>query len=145
MDCPKCKIALAPATRHKIQVQTCPECKGMWFDSNEPKQLEDESFHLDEHAKGTLAFSTTPTALDCPTCADPLNRFNYRLYDLELELCQNGHGYWLEEGEDTRVMQLMKKEERDIDRSQTVEERWGRMVRHMHTGRFIDRVRDLFR
>ena len=145
MNCPKCDVALIAATRHGIAVQACPTCDGMWFDSQEFKQLENEAFHLDEHAKGTLVFSATPTDLKCPTCADPLKRFNYRLYDLELELCENGDGYWLDKGEDTRVIEMMKKEERDIDRSQSVEDRWSRMVKHMHSGGFMDKVRDLFR
>jgi Zn-finger nucleic acid-binding protein len=116
----------------------------MWFDPREFKALEGEVFELDEHAKGTLVFSTTPTAAQCPVCACNLKRFNYRLYDLELEFCDQGHGYWLEEGEDTRVLELMKIEERGIDRSQAAEARWRSMVRHMHSGDFIDKVRRLF-
>jgi Zn-finger nucleic acid-binding protein len=138
-------VPLIAATRHKIAVQACPSCEGMWFDGAEFQQLEDEAFHLDEHAKGTLAFSTTATDLKCPACAEPLKRFNYRLYDLELELCERGDGYWLDKGEDARVIELMRKEEQDIDRSQFAEDRWTRMVRHMHSGGFIEKVRDLFR
>ncbi len=145
MNCPKCNSELAPATRHKIVVHGCATCKGMWFDPQEFKQLEDEVFDLDEHAKGTLVFSSTPTSAKCPQCEALLRRFNYRFYDLEMEFCEAGHGYWLEEGEDTRVLELMKQEERDIERSQSAEERWSQTVRRMHSGTFIDRVRDLFR
>jgi Zn-finger nucleic acid-binding protein len=145
LNCPKCNLELEPATRHGIKVAACPRCKGMWFDPQELRQLEDEVFDLDEHAKGTLVFSSTPTAARCPGCGAPLRRFNYRLYDLELEFCENGHGYWLEDGEDTRVLELMKKEEKDIERSQDAEAKWGAVVRRLHSGGFLDRVRDLFR
>jgi len=117
----------------------------MWFDPQKFKVLEDETFHHDEHAKGTLVFSATETELKCPECAAPLKRFNYRLYDLEIELCDRGHGYWLEDGEDTRVLELMKKEEQGVDRSFTAEENWAGMVKHLHSGSFLDRVRELFR
>jgi Zn-finger nucleic acid-binding protein len=117
----------------------------MWFDPQKFQALEDKAFHLDQHAKGTLAFSATDTELRCPECANPLKRFNYRLYDLEIELCDNGHGYWLDDGEDTRVLELMKKEEQSIDRSFTAEESWAGLVKHLHSGSLLDRVRDLFR
>lgn len=145
MNCPKCKTPLETQTRHKVAVECCPSCKGMWFDPQTLKTLEDEAFRHDEHAKGTLAFSATPTVLRCPVCADPLNRFNYRLFDLELELCPRGHGYWLEEGEDSRVLQLMKTEEAGVDRSFTAEQKWAGLVRHLHSPSFLDRIRDLFR
>lgn len=145
MKCPKCHVDLAPATRHRIEVQTCPSCEGMWFDPGQLKSLENEVFALDEHAKGTLVFSAATTACQCPACAAPLKRFNYRLYDLEMEYCDQGHGYWLDKGEDTRVLQLMKAEEKGIDRSMDAETQWGSLVKHLHSGRFLDKVRDLFR
>lgn len=116
----------------------------MWFDPEKLKKLEDIKFHLDEHAKGTLAFSSFATDSECPKCSALLRRFNYRLYDLEIELCESGHGYWLEDGEDTRVLELMQKEEASIDRSFTAEQKWAAMVGHLHSGSLIDRVRHLF-
>ena len=116
----------------------------MWFDPDKFQALENERFHLDEHAKGTLVFSSEPTEAKCPKCAAGLRRFNYRLYDLELELCTNGHGYWLDKGEDTRVLELMKTEEAGIDRSFDAEHKWKSMVDHLHSGKLLDRLRDLF-
>ena len=145
MNCPKCKTTLETQTRHKVEVECCPTCRGMWFAPQDLKTLEDEVFRHDEHAKGTLVFSATEAGLQCPECAAPLKRFNYRLYDLEIEMCQDGHGYWLDAGEDTRVLELMKKEEAGIERSFDAEGRWNSMVKHLHSGSFLDRVRDLFR
>lgn len=145
MNCPKCKTALEVQTRHKVKVECCPSCKGMWFSPQELKTLEDEAFHFDQHAKGSLVFSATQAQLQCPECSAALKRFNYRLYDLEIEMCQQGHGYWLDEGEDTRVLELMKKEEAGIDRSFVAEGRWASMVKHLHSGSFLDRLRELFR
>lgn len=116
----------------------------MWFDPEKFQKLEDEKFHLDQHAKGTLVFASTETDAKCPVCEAGLRRFNYRLYDLEVELCAAGHGYWLDEGEDARVLQLMKQEEASIDRSFSAEQRWAKLVDHLHSGTLIDQIRRLF-
>ncbi|MDE2210919.1 MAG: zf-TFIIB domain-containing protein, partial [Betaproteobacteria bacterium] len=39
-----------PTIRHKIEVNSCQSCKGMWLECRELEQLEDEVFDLGEHA-----------------------------------------------------------------------------------------------
>ena len=145
LKCPKDGSDLTPATRHGVSVNLCAACKGMWVSPQAFDALENTAFDLDEHAKGTLVFSSAPTDAKCPECDAALKRFNYRLFDLELEFCDNQHGYWLDAGEDTRVLELMKKTEAGIDRETTAEDRWARTLKHMHSGSFLDKVRDLFR
>jgi Zn-finger nucleic acid-binding protein len=117
----------------------------MWLARDELKQLEDEAFHLDEHAKGTLVFSAKATTAPCPQCQAAMKAFSYRLYDLELEYCEAGHGFWLDAGEDDRVLELIKKEEAGIDRSFNAEHKWVSTVKHLHSGSFMSKMRDLFR
>ena len=74
-----------------------------------------------------------------------MNRFEYRFYDLELEFCGDGHGFWLEEGEDKRILELMRKEEADLERKVLAEERWGSQLQRLRSGSFLDTLRDLFR
>jgi Zn-finger nucleic acid-binding protein len=145
MKCPKCGIELQSSVRYGIKIQTCPSCNGMWFSPKDLAHLENEVFDLDEHAKGTLVFSSTATSAKCPICQDLLKRFNYRLFDLELEYCDKGDGYWLDEGADTKVLQLMRDEEKSIDRSMDAETRWRSLLKHMHSGGFIENIRNLFR
>jgi Zn-finger nucleic acid-binding protein len=116
----------------------------MWLESQELEQLEDEVFDLGEHAKGTLVFSSTPTTAKCPECNALLKRFRYRLHDLEMEFCENQHGYWLDDDEDTRVLEVMKKEEADLERKLLAEDKWTAMLKHMRSGSFLSRVRELF-
>ncbi len=78
-------------------------------------------------------------------CGAFLKRFKYRLYDLEMEFCENNHGYWLEEDEDTRVLQLMKQEEADETRKLLAEDQWTRTLNHMRSGSFLSKVKNLFR
>lgn len=145
MKCPKCNVDLVPTVRHKVDMSLCPSCKGMWLDAQELDQLENEAFDLGEDEKGTLVFDPAPTTLKCPACASLLQRFNYHAYDLEMELCPNQHGYWLDAGEDTRVLELMQDEERGYERSVRAEVQWGRMMQRMRTGSFLIKLKDLFR
>ncbi|HLI18219.1 MAG TPA: zf-TFIIB domain-containing protein [Rhodanobacteraceae bacterium] len=144
MKCPKCNVELIAKTRHKVDMSVCPSCEGMWLDAQELDQLENEAFDLGEDEKGTLVFSSTPTAQKCPQCGAKLQRFNYRAYDLQMEFCPNRHGYWLDADEDTRALELMKDEEHGYERSVRAEAQWGRMMQRMRTGSFLTRLKDLF-
>ncbi|MGH8257748.1 MAG: zf-TFIIB domain-containing protein, partial [Steroidobacteraceae bacterium] len=42
LKCPKCNVDLVPTVRHKITVNYCHSCKGMWLERQELEQLEDE-------------------------------------------------------------------------------------------------------
>jgi Zn-finger nucleic acid-binding protein len=144
MECPRCGVALVPVVRHKITVNYCSACKGMWLEHKELDQLEDEVFDFGERWKGTLVFGSTATKDKCPECAAALQRFKYRFYDLEMEFCPSEHGYWLEDEEDTRVLELMKKEESDLERKLLAEDRWSRTLKHMRSRSFFSKVKDLF-
>lgn len=144
MKCPKCNSDLVPTVRHKIPVNACPSCKGMWFERQDLNQLEDEAFDFGDDAKGTIVFSSTPTSAKCPECSGPLKRFQYRLFELEMEFCEQQHGYWLEDDEDTRVLELMKKGEKDFERKVLAENKWTTTLKQMRSHSFLSKVRDLF-
>src|SRR5689334_21845731 len=80
----------------------------------------------------------------CPECNALLRRFRYRFYDLEMELCENQHGYWLDDDEDTRVLELMKEEEADLERKLLAEDKWATTLKHMRSGSFLSKVRERF-
>lgn len=144
MKCPKCGSDLVSTIRHKVEVHYCQSCKGMWLPGQELEQLEDEVFDFGEHAKGTLVSAATPTTDKCPECNALLTRFRYRFYDLEMEFCEHQHGYWLDEDEDTRVLELMKEEEAQLERKLRAEDKWGATLRHLRSPSFLSKVRDLF-
>ena len=145
MKCPKCNIDLVPTQRHKLEVEYCPSCKGMWLEHDELDVLEDEAFDFGDRWKGTLVFNPTATTSKCPECAALLSRFQYRFYDLEMELCPNQHGYWLDDDEDTRVLELMKREEQDLQRKLLAEDKWSATLRHMRSPSFFSKLGDLFK
>jgi Zn-finger nucleic acid-binding protein len=62
-----------------------------------------------------------------------LTEFQYRLYDLRLDYCaENNHGFWLDAGEDERVMELMHKRAADIQRKVDAESAWKQTLKAMH-------------
>lgn len=144
MKCPKCKVDLASTIRHKLKVNLCPSCKGMWLEHDELEELEDEVFDFGDRWKGTLEFAASGTSDTCPECPALLQRFKYRFYDLEIEFCPNQHGYWLDADEDTRVLELMKKEESDLKRKLLTEDKWTGVLRRMRSPSFFTKLKDLF-
>ncbi len=145
MKCPNCGSELASAKRHGVDVEACPSCKGLWLNVQELDQLEDEAFDLGDTQKGTLVFASEPSDRACPECGKPLRGFQYRLYDLALEYCEAGHGYWLDAGEDDRVLALMREEENRLKRSTHAESLWAAHLRRLRTGDFLEKLRDLLR
>jgi len=111
MKCPNCDKDLVQTKRDNIEVEYCPSCHGMWLSRQELEGLEDEAFDFGDDEKGTLIFSATATSRKCPQCSKPMKRFKYRLYDLEMDFCEDGHGFWLDADEDKRILALMKEEE----------------------------------
>jgi Zn-finger nucleic acid-binding protein len=69
-----------------------------------------------------------------------MKRFKYRLYDLEMDFCEDGHGFWLDADEDKRILELMKQEEADLERKVFAEDRWNAGLQYMRSGSFLDRM-----
>lgn len=133
MNCPKCSAELVRKYyKGMIEVDSCPACRGMWLDTPELDKLEDVAFDDDTH-KGSLIHFGAKTESPCPHCGMGLTEFQYRLYDLRLDYCaENDHGFWLDAGEDERVMELMYKRAGDIQRKMNVESAWKQTLKSMH-------------
>ena len=134
MQCPRCKAELATEKYKGIEIDRCTSCRGMWLDYHELDELEDIVFD-DDDAKASLMYSHTQTDLPCPHCNEALRRFNYRGWDLELDFCENEHGYWLDEGEEKRILDLMKQRIKDLNRSASAEGQFARFLKGLRSKR----------
>lgn len=143
MKCPRCHSDLTPTKRDGVDMETCPSCQGMWLTSQELTRLEDEVFDLGDDEKGSLVFSPAATTDPCPQCGQPMQRFGYRLYDVEMDFCPAAHGFWLDAGEDKRVLDIMKKEERDLERTVLAQDKWATRLKHLRSPSFLDKMRRL--
>jgi hypothetical protein len=65
------------------------------------------------------------------------------IYDLEMDFCEDQHGFWLEADEDKRVLELMKEEEKNLGKKVLAEDRFAAHLRYLRSGSVLDRLRDL--
>jgi len=144
MDCPRCKVPLRTEDYRGIEVDRCPQCQGMWLDYGELDQLEDEVFKDDE-LKGTLVYGAFKSELACPRCGRPMTGFRYRANNLELDMCDEGHGTWLDGGEEKRVLELMAQRIKDLDRKEKAEAEWGDFLRQLRSPSFGTKIKRLFK
>jgi Zn-finger nucleic acid-binding protein len=144
MDCPKCSAELGEYILKDINVERCPQCKGTWLDFEELDELEDSVFDKDS-LKGSIILKTIPGNLKCPSCGRLMKKFNYRLYDLELDYCEEHHGFWLDKGEEDRIIATMKEEVKRTARGFALEDDWPSVLKNLRSKSLVSLVRELFR
>ena len=143
LNCPRCNVALNEKKFKDIDVDHCPQCKGLWLEFHELDQLEDHSMDSDD-SKGMLEYARRESDISCPHCDELMETFNYRAHNLPIDHCTNEHGYWLDEGEEKKVLDIMKQRVRDLKRSSSAEESWSKFLERGGTRSFLDKVKDLF-
>ena len=144
MNCPRCSAQLKVQTFKGIDVDRCPTCEGMWLYHGELDQLEDTVMD-DDHAKGTMFFRAEGSDLQCPKCNAPMKWFRYRHYNLELDFCEAEHGFWLDKGEEKRVLEIMEQRIKDLKRSASAEVEWGKFLSNINSKSFMDKLKGLFK
>jgi Zn-finger nucleic acid-binding protein len=138
MKCPNCADELVQQRRDGVNADCCPGCEGLWLTPQALDALEDEAFDVDDE-KGLLVFSSISSARTCPQCGDGLRTFSYRLHDTHLDYCLSGHGYWLDAGEDRRILDLMKAE------ADAGLKRRAALLRKIQSPSFAQKLANLFR
>ncbi len=94
--CPKCQGRLHEQRLKAsgVRVDTCPSCRGMWFERDE----------LATHSaavEGRLVpgMDASISRRPCPACHVPMTKFKYSGTDVEVDLCEECRGVWLDIGE----------------------------------------------
>lgn len=97
MHCPKCVSSDLKRTggrQTRVVVDLCTNCKGLWLDEGELNQVMEvasKDLKPPRDAK--------PTRMTCPRCCVPLLAFHYPQTYVEINMCGQCHGLWLEPGE----------------------------------------------
>ena len=128
MNCPRDRTELIVGREHGIEVDRCPQCNGRWLDHDELDRLEATVPSTEEQRLATIEYARRGSELACPRCAKPMRAFNYRAYDLELDACEDQHGFWLDAGEESRVRDIVKERVRGLKRASRMESGWGRFL-----------------
>lgn len=100
--CPKCDVPLFLARFREVEVDVCPQCRGLWLDAGE----------LEELLRQTGADATDPLlqfqhqpGVDAPKAGHLCPRCDDRLHEiragasLTLDRCPRGHGLWFDADE----------------------------------------------
>lgn len=144
MRCPNCSHNLQIANYKGIEVNQCQNCGGVWFDFKELDDLEDTVLSDDE-SKGTLVWDKKPSDKKCPICSKKMVGFNYRLNNLYLEYCEDMHGYWLDRGEEERVVEEMKERTEMLEKKYKAEDEWTKNLKQLQSPSFFNKLIDLIR
>ena len=97
MNCPKCDESRLGRSRvgdTQVVVDACGLCRGIWFDAGELRQILPVA-----NAEIAPPKSAKRTAMVCPRCRAPLKSFNYPRTCIEIDMCDNCLGIWLDSGE----------------------------------------------
>jgi len=139
MQCVRCSATIVKQKLHGIEVDACPDGHGMWLDVHELDALEDKGYDEDE-LKGSLMYRKVDAKERCPHCRAQLIQFQYRFNDLHLEYCPDDHGYWLDSGEDHRIIDLMNQREEAMERKVQAEAEWGRTIDQLRSKSLVTKM-----
>src|SRR3990172_8235309 len=142
LNCPRDGKPLSMGQEHGIEVDRCDACAGAWYDYDELDALEATIAEEDERG-GTIDYAKRGSNLACPVCQEPMHAFNYRAYNLELQACAEGHGFWLDAGESDRVREVMRERVQGLQRSASAQHAWHRAKRGGGGG-VLDNLKGLF-
>lgn len=103
----------------KLEIDSCPECYGLWFDREELKMIF-QSPHLSQQileedaAERLLApeadVGRKPGDRDCPVCEEqPL--FPSRMGETQIDYCIKCHGIWLDRSELEELVEAYRRGE----------------------------------
>jgi len=135
VKCPRDHTQLVTDRDYGFEVDRCPECSGRWLDHDELDKLEATTGATESERRATIEYGEHPSELDCPVCGKRMITFDYRAYNLELDECGDGHGYWLDSGEEGRVRDIVNERVRGLERSATAEAAWWQFPGGLKGGR----------
>ena len=127
MRCPRDGSELVEEHMHGIEVDHCVQCNGRWLDHHELDEL--EAMRASEaERRATVQYAQRDSELNCPVCGERMSAFNYRGYNVEIDTCENEHGFWLDAGEEGRVRDIIDERVKGLERSVSAEAAWSKFL-----------------
>ncbi len=128
MQCPRDGTKLVEEHTHGIEVDHCPTCNGRWLDHHELDHLEATKAKDPNARRATIQYAERSSDLSCPICGETMTAFNYRAYNLELDTCEDEHGFWLDAGEEGRVRDVIEERVKGLKRAASAQESWANFL-----------------
>jgi len=140
--CPRCDVALTQEQVGAAEVDSCPECGGVWLDAGEVQQILGTKRALENYVpyyvrqwrKGTLP---------CPVCGRTmLTLAANKAFPFDLDQCPHDAGYWVDAGElDTIRSVAEQRTYRLKERKPPVQDTWRRQELSRKMQRVEQRMR----
>ncbi len=107
MNCPRCKSELVVVEYSNVELDWCPECGGLWFDSGEMELLARKT--TEDSGEGGFCPSeparTDEQRLKCPLCHKKMDkRLLGHPQPVIADVCPRCDGLWLDQGELEQVL-----------------------------------------
>ncbi len=112
MICPVCKSDMIVVEHRQIELDYCPSCQGVWFDSGELELLL-ESAGLDSPAllaglAGSAEASSKEKKRRCPICLRKMKKTVIgKEPEILLDVCSRGDGIWFDGGELAQLVEQL--------------------------------------
>jgi uncharacterized protein len=112
-SCPACGHKLRTTSLVAVEVDQCPNCKGVWFDYDELRLAKDHAdrdlnwmdFEIWKHAN---LFEVGPRHLKCPNCQTELVAIRYGSTKVTVDYCRKCKGVWLDRAEFKRIIDALE-------------------------------------
>ena len=118
MKCPCCKIPMIVVERHRIELDYCMKCKGIWFDAGE-LALISQGLEIDLDLPDIMSLplmDTDEQSRLCPRCNKEMDKTNLGIDDdVVIDRCKRGHGLWFDQGEFGNVVTQRKITEQEVE------------------------------
>lgn len=106
MNCPSCASELIAVERHAVEVDWCPQCRGLWFDGGELRLL-GQTLGVTGPTPDFSDFSDLPAASSaekprrCPRCRGKMDKVaaGEDAARALVDRCPSGDGLWFDKGE----------------------------------------------
>lgn len=131
-NCPRCEIEMQLMRVRNIELDACPKCRGIWFDSSELDKIMGgaKSFEKQAYLAEPLG-----AKIDCPSCGDRMQYLNVET--TTIDYCKKCEGVWLDAGELTELAGFIP--EQQITNSTAPYE-----IEIKDSDRFLDKVKGIF-
>jgi len=110
MKCPACNNLMIVVEHERIELDYCPQCSGVWFDSGELELLLD-SMQVDQSMLSIDTILTAPVVdshekkRKCPICRKKMKKATIgHQPEVLIDVCQRGDGLWFDAGEVGQVV-----------------------------------------
>lgn len=115
MKCPRDKSKLVSTTVEDLRLDSCPTCRGIWFDAGELAEARDRidpdvawlDFDLLRHPE---SYALHPGSDPCPRCQASMCRVRYGETEVDIDTCPFCHGVWLDEAQLSDIIVALESE-----------------------------------